>query len=89
MTTRSARKDGTDLYADLSFALVKSEAGEVLGAVAVARDITARHMAYRESRNASRSWRQESKLCHLADDSGEGGLWLVAPVSRRSVTRGR
>ena len=50
MTTRSARKDGADLYVDLSFALVKDDAGEVLGAVAVARDITGRYMEERESR---------------------------------------
>jgi PAS domain S-box-containing protein len=50
MTTRSVQKDGSDLYVDLSFALVKDDAGEVLGAVAVARDITGRYLAERESR---------------------------------------
>jgi PAS domain S-box-containing protein len=42
MTTRSMHRDGRDLYLDLSFALVRDEAGEVLGSVAVARDITRR-----------------------------------------------
>ena len=42
MTTRSLHRDGSDLYIDLSFALVRDEAGEVLGSVAVARDITGR-----------------------------------------------
>jgi PAS domain S-box-containing protein len=50
MTTRSVQKDGSDLYVDLSFALVKDDAGEVVGAVAVARDITSRYLAERESR---------------------------------------
>jgi PAS domain S-box-containing protein len=50
MTTRSVHKDGSDLYVDLSFALVKDEAGQVLGSVAMARDITSRFLAERESR---------------------------------------
>ncbi len=50
MTTRSMHKDGSDLYLDLSFALVKNETGRVLGAVAVARDITTRFQTERESR---------------------------------------
>jgi PAS domain S-box-containing protein len=50
MTTRSMHKDGSDLYVDLSFALVKDASGDVLGAVAVARDITKRFQAERESR---------------------------------------
>ena len=50
MTTRSMRKDGSDLYLDLSFALVKDDTGHVLGAVAVARDITSRFQAERASR---------------------------------------
>jgi PAS domain S-box-containing protein len=50
MTTRSMHKDGSDLYLDLSFALVKDAEGHVLGAVAVARDITERFRAEKESR---------------------------------------
>ena len=50
MTTRSVHKDGSDLYLDLSFALVKDATGRVLGAVAVARDITSRFRAEKESR---------------------------------------
>jgi PAS domain S-box-containing protein len=50
MTTRSIHKDGSDLYVDLTFALVKDEAGQVLGSVAVARDITSRFRAEKESR---------------------------------------
>ena len=50
MTTRSLHKDGSDLYVDLSFALVKDAAGDVLGSAAVARDITTRFRAEKESR---------------------------------------
>jgi PAS domain S-box-containing protein len=50
MTTRSIHQDGSDLYVDLSFALVKDGAGQVLGSVAVARDITSRFRAEKESR---------------------------------------
>jgi PAS domain S-box-containing protein len=50
MTTRSVHRDGNDLYVDMSFALVRDEAGDVQGAVAVARDITARFVADKASR---------------------------------------
>ena len=50
MTTRAVAKDGSDLYVDLSFALVDDGAGAVRGAVAVARDVTARYQAERELR---------------------------------------
>lgn len=50
MTTRSIHKDGSDLYVDLSFALVKDGTGHALGSVAVARDITSRFRAEKESR---------------------------------------
>ncbi len=50
LTTKSFTKDGADLYLDLSFALVTDETGEVVGAVAMARNITERHAADRELR---------------------------------------
>jgi PAS domain S-box-containing protein len=50
MTTRSMYKGGSDLYLDVSFALVKDANGDVLGAVAVARDTTSRFRAEKESR---------------------------------------
>lgn len=37
LTTRSAHKDGTKLYVDLSFGLVKNSAGVVIGALATGR----------------------------------------------------
>lgn len=42
LPTRALRKDGTEIYVELSFAIVKGEGGEVLGALAHARDITER-----------------------------------------------
>ena len=50
MTTRSVHKDGSDLYIDMSFALVRDDTGLVLGAVAVARDVTDRFKAERDAR---------------------------------------
>ncbi|HEY8708826.1 MAG TPA: PAS domain S-box protein [Burkholderiaceae bacterium] len=44
-TTRSNHKLGHKLYVDLSFGLVTSEAGSVIGSVAVGRDCTARHLS--------------------------------------------
>ena len=45
LTTRSMHKNGAKLYVDLSFALVRDEAGAVVGALAVGRDCTARYLA--------------------------------------------
>lgn len=50
MATRSMQKDGSKLYVDLSFALVTDETGEVVGSVAMARDITSRYLADSELR---------------------------------------
>lgn len=44
-TTRSIHKLGHTLYVDLSFGLVKSSAGAVIGSVAVGRDCSARYLA--------------------------------------------
>ena len=44
-TTRGAHKDGRKLYVDMSFGVVKDDDGAVLGSVAMARDVTARHLA--------------------------------------------
>jgi PAS domain S-box-containing protein len=45
LTTRSVRKNGDKLYVDLSFSLVRDHAGSVIGALAIARDCTGRHMS--------------------------------------------
>ena len=53
LTTRSMRKDGSKLFVDLNFALVKDARGAVLGALAVGRDCTARYLAERSQREQS------------------------------------
>jgi PAS domain S-box-containing protein len=48
MPTRSARKDGETIYVELTFAIVKDDGGNVLGALANARDISERWARERE-----------------------------------------
>lgn len=50
LTTRSAHKDGSTLYVDLSFALIRDAAGAIVGALATARDCTQRYRAERALR---------------------------------------
>ncbi|MGH9719056.1 MAG: PAS domain-containing protein [Bryobacteraceae bacterium] len=50
LTTRSVHKDGSKLYVDLSFSLVRDAAGAVTGALAIARDCTARYLSDRDLR---------------------------------------
>jgi PAS domain S-box-containing protein len=45
LTTRSVHKNGSKLYVELSFGLIRNGAGAVAGALAVGRDCTARHLA--------------------------------------------
>jgi PAS domain S-box-containing protein len=40
--TRAAHKSGTKLYVEMTFAVVKDDAGKILGSVAMARDVTER-----------------------------------------------
>ncbi|RDJ98235.1 PAS domain S-box protein [Paraburkholderia lacunae] len=40
--TRAISKTGKKLYVEMTFAMVKNHEGEVLGSVAIARDVTAR-----------------------------------------------
>lgn len=44
MITRSLHKAGKQLYVDMSFAVVKNQAGETIGSAAVARDATDRYL---------------------------------------------
>lgn len=44
LTTRSQHRDGSKLYVDLSFGLVKDAAGVPQGAFAVGRDVTTRQL---------------------------------------------
>ena len=40
--TRATHKDGRKLYVEMTFALVKDDAGQAVGSVAIARDVTER-----------------------------------------------
>ena len=56
--TRGLKKSGEQLYVEMSFAMVKNQAGEMIGSIAVARDATERFLAERAARQqaaASRS----------------------------------
>ena len=44
LTTRAQHKYGCRLYVDLSFGLLKDDAGAVIGVFALGRDSTARHL---------------------------------------------
>jgi len=45
MTTRSMHKDGSKLYVEMSFGLVRDASGAVVGSLAVGRDVTERQLA--------------------------------------------
>jgi PAS domain S-box-containing protein len=55
LTTRSQHKYGSRLYVDLSFGLLKDEAGRVTGAFAIGRDATARYLEEQARRVAAES----------------------------------
>lgn len=44
MITRSLHQSGEQIYVDMSFAMVKNQAGQMLGSMAVARDATKRFL---------------------------------------------
>jgi PAS domain S-box-containing protein len=54
LPTRSVRKDGSDIYVELTFAIVRDGAGDVIGALAHARDITERWAREREQQRRLR-----------------------------------
>jgi PAS domain S-box-containing protein len=62
MTTRSIHKDGRDLYLHLDFALVRDHSGHVFGSAAVARDITDRFQAEKESRRRIAELEEQIKV---------------------------
>lgn len=43
LVTRSVHKDGRTIYLELAFAIVKGDTGQVIGALATARDVTERY----------------------------------------------
>jgi PAS domain S-box-containing protein len=51
--TRALQKSGEPLYVEMSFAMVRNQAGTLTGSIAVARDATARYMAERAARLAA------------------------------------
>ena len=51
LTTRAVHKDGSKRYVDLSFGLAKDAHGLVLGAFAIGRDCTERHLAEVDARS--------------------------------------
>ena len=67
LPTRSMRKDGQDIYVELTFAIVHQADGEVIGALAHARDITERWAREREERHRVREL--EARLSSEPDRS--------------------
>ena len=59
LPTRSARKDGTAIYVELTFAIVNDTNGTVVGALALARDISARFVSEREERERVRALEEQ------------------------------
>ncbi|MFB1010207.1 MAG: PAS domain S-box protein [Thiopseudomonas sp.] len=50
--TRALHRDGHKIYVEMTFALVKNEAGEVQGSVSMARDVTERIEKEKAARKA-------------------------------------
>ncbi len=62
LPTKSMRSDAAHIYVELSFAIILDATGDVLGAVAHARDITERFAKERADRKGSESgWSSHSK----------------------------
>jgi PAS domain S-box-containing protein len=61
LPTRSARKDGSTIYVELTFAIVHDETGYVIGALAHARDITERWEQDRQQRQRIRELEQAAR----------------------------
>lgn len=59
LPTRAQKSDGSTLYVELTFAIVKGADGTVLGASAIARDITERFLRDREQAGKLRDLQAE------------------------------
>lgn len=59
LPTRAARSDGEQIYVELSFSIAHAEGGEVVGALAMVRDITERFTADRAERRRVRELEAE------------------------------
>jgi PAS domain S-box-containing protein len=64
--TRSLHKEGGQLYVDMSFAVVRNQAGETIGSVAIARNATERHLQ-------EKSLRQQLAALQANATGGAGG----------------
>lgn len=58
--TRGLKKNGEQLYVEMSFAMVKSRSGDMIGSIAVARDATERFLAERAARQKAAAARPAS-----------------------------
>jgi PAS domain S-box-containing protein len=67
LPTRSVRKDGSTIYVELTFAIIKDGQGAVIGALAHARDITERWAADREQRRRLRELEAKAKDAEEAE----------------------
>lgn len=61
LATRAVRADGATIYVELSFAIIKDEAGRPIGATAHARDITERFEQDRQTRRRLRELEAAAK----------------------------
>lgn len=52
MTTRAVHRNGSNIYVDLSFVLLRDNDNQLIGVSAVARDCTERYLAERAARAA-------------------------------------
>jgi PAS domain S-box-containing protein len=59
LPTRSMRKDGADIYVELTFAIIADSEGSVIGALAHARDITERWAKERAQRQRMQELEQQ------------------------------
>jgi PAS domain S-box-containing protein len=60
LPTKALKADGTQIFVELSFAIVHADNGEVVGAMAQARDITERFQRDRDMRRRLRELEQSS-----------------------------
>lgn len=61
LATRARNSSGTDIYVELSFAIIKDAGGAVIGALAHARDIDERFKSDRQMRRDLRELRAKMK----------------------------
>lgn len=58
LPTRARKADGSEIYVELGFSIIKDAAGAVIGAMATARDITERFERDRQTRRELRELRE-------------------------------